>query len=148
MIGALTLVLRKTSANIQGSNRLRNVSPTNKLFNLSYYSLRHPGHYARKVFDEKNDSSNIIKPFHASIDSYLKSRTPKPSNIASIATAYDARPYRSNASRLATYPEIWSHTNPSPTQLASCGFCYFAEFLEDACMCHVCDIQSSLDIPA
>jgi hypothetical protein len=37
---------------------------------------------------EKNGSSNVVKPFHASIDSYLKPRKPKPSSIAPIATTY------------------------------------------------------------
>ena len=61
------------------------------------------------------------------------------SRSTSPSPSYVAHPYWSNATRRATYPEIWSHTNPPPIQLASCGFRYFAEFLEDACICHVCD---------
>ena len=63
--------------------------------------------------------------------SLSRSTSPSPSNVA--------QPYRSNATRRATYPEIWSHTNLPPIQLASCGFRYFAEFYKDACICHVCN---------
>ena len=48
-------------------------------------------------------------------------------------------PYRTIASRIATFPATWNRDSLSPKQLATCGFVYLkTTYLEKKCVYHVC----------